>query len=305
LPAIKVVEEERVQFVPERYAATYLDWMKNLRDWCISRQLWWGHRIPVWTCENKHVDAYETAPEQCSKCDSKTLTQDEDVLDTWFSSALWPFATLGWPEETREFKVFYPTTILSTAREIINLWVARMIFMSLHFVKSIPFKEVLIHPVIQTPDGKRMSKSKMNAVDPLDMIDKYGADANRFWFASVGIKGDQDVRFKEDKLDEYKRFANKLWNAGKFVLSQLDGYTPKAIEPAELTLADKWIMHRFNSMLKNVGNAYNEYDFHIATSEIYDFTWDHYCDWYIEIAKIQLDKPELKEQTQRVLHNIF
>jgi valyl-tRNA synthetase len=305
LPAIKVVEEERVQFVPERYAATYLDWMKNIRDWCISRQLWWGHRIPVWTCENKHVDAYETAPEKCSKCESKTLTQDEDVLDTWFSSALWPFATLGWPEETREFKVFYPTTILSTAREIINLWVARMIFMSLHFVKSIPFKEVLIHPVIQTPDGKRMSKSKQNAVDPLDMIDKYGADANRFWFASVGIKGDQDVRFKEDKLDEYKRFANKLWNAGKFVLSQLDGYAPKAIDPAELTLADKWILHRFNSMLKNVSHAYNEYDFHIATSEIYDFTWDHYCDWYIEIAKIQLAKPELKEQTQRVLHNVF
>lgn len=306
-PAIKVVEEERITFVPERYGESYLAWMKNIRDWNISRQLWWGHRIPVWTCENcQNVDAFEEPPTKCEKCGSDKLQQDEDVLDTWFSSALWPFATLGWPDETREFKTFYPTTILSTAREIINLWVARMIFTSLKFTKTIPFKEVLIHPVIQTPDGKRMSKSKGNAVDPLDMIEKYGADANRFWFATVGIKGDQDVRFREDRLDEYKRFANKLWNAGKFVLTQLEGYTPKGVETDKLSLADKWILHRYNSMLTNVNAAYNTYDFQDASREIYDFTWDYFCDWYIEIAKIQFAQGgDAAEQTKRILHNIF
>ncbi|HEY9785721.1 MAG TPA: valine--tRNA ligase [Candidatus Obscuribacterales bacterium] len=305
-PAIKAVEEGRVVFIPERYASTYLDWMQNIRDWNISRQLWWGHRIPVWTCEEcKHRDAFETAPEQCPQCGSKKLEQDPDVLDTWFSSALWPFATLGWPQETNELKVFYPTTILSTAREIINLWVARMIFTSLKFLKTIPFKHVLIHPVIQTPDGKRMSKSKGNAIDPLDMIDRYGADANRFWFTSVGIKGDQDVRFREDRLEEYKRFSNKLWNAGKFVLAQLEGYTPKGIEADKLTLADRWILHRYNVMLRNVNVAFNNYDFDDAAREIYDFTWDYFCDWYIEIAKIQLAQEGTAEQTRRVLHVVF
>jgi valyl-tRNA synthetase len=310
-PAIIAVEEERIKFVPERYASTYLDWMRNIRDWCISRQLWWGHRIPVWTCDNDHADAYESPPEVCSKCSSMKLIQDEDVLDTWFSSALWPFATLGWPDQTIELNTFYPTTVLSTAREIINLWVSRMIFTSMKFLKKIPFKDVLIHPVIQTPDGKRMSKSKGNAIDPLDMIDKYGADANRFWYTSVGVKGDQDVRFREDRLEEYKRFANKLWNAGRFVLSQLEGYEPRGVEPEKLTLADRWILHKYNTMLKTVSDALNEYDFHIAARELYEFTWDYFCDWYVEIAKVQMavetaENIGVKEsQTRRVLHTVF
>lgn len=332
-PAITAVEEGRVVFIPERYANTYLDWMRNIRDWNISRQLWWGHRIPVWTCNDcTFQDAFEAAPEKCPKCGSTRLEQDPDVLDTWFSSALWPFATLGWPDETRELKVFYPTTILSTAREIINLWVARMIFMSLRFLKTIPFKQVLIHPVIQTADGKRMSKSKGNAIDPIDMIDKYGTDANRFWFTSVGIKGDQDVRFREDRLEEYKRFANKLWNAGKFVLAQLEGYKPTAIDIDKLTLADRWILHRYNTVLRNVSIAFNNYDFHDAARELYNFTWDDFCDWYIEIAKIQMASQDGADsagtagagtagagtgagtagatvaaggQTRRVLHTIF
>ncbi len=308
-PAIKAVEDDRIVFVPERYATTYLDWMRNIRDWNISRQLWWGHRIPIWTCENGHEDAFEEPPTECTKCGSKKLEQDPDVLDTWFSSALWPFATLGWPGENRVLKEFYPTTVLSTAREIINLWVSRMIFMSFKFMKTIPFKHVLIHPVVQTPDGKRMSKSKMNAIDPLDMIAKYGADANRFLFTSMGIKGDQDVRFREDRLDEYKKFSNKLWNTGRFVLAQLEGFRPSGIDITKLTLADSWILHRYNTMLAVINEAYNTYDFQIVAGELHTFIWDYFCDWYLEIAKIQLaQEAEGKTadgQTKKVLHTIF
>lgn len=308
-PAIKAVEDDRIVFVPERYATTYLDWMRNIRDWNISRQLWWGHRIPIWTCENGHEDAFEEPPTECTKCGSKKLEQDPDVLDTWFSSALWPFATLGWPGENRVLKEFYPTTVLSTAREIINLWVSRMIFMSFKFMKTIPFKHVLIHPVVQTPDGKRMSKSKMNAIDPLDMIAKYGADANRFLFTSMGIKGDQDVRFREDRLDEYKKFSNKLWNTGRFVLAQLEGFRPSGIDITKLTLADSWILHRYNTMLAVINEAYNTYDFQIVAGELHTFIWDYFCDWYLEIAKIQLaQETEGKTsdgQTKKVLHTIF
>ena len=313
-PAIEAVEEERVQFIPERYASTYLDWMRNIRDWNISRQLWWGHRIPVWTCKDcGNEGAYEEAPPKCEECGKTNLEQDEDVLDTWFSSALWPFATLGWPDDTAELRQFYPTTVLSTAREIINLWVARMIFMSLRFLDTIPFKHVLIHPVIQTHDGKRMSKSKGNAVDPLDMIEKYGADANRFWFASMGVKGDQDVRFREEKLEEYKKFVNKLWNAGRFVLTQLGDYKPHAVEKEHLTLADQWILHRYNKLLETLQSSLSNYDFEIAARELHDFIWDQFCDWYLEIAKIQLDGSSSEgsnganenDQTKNVLYTIF
>lgn len=305
-PAITAVEEERIKFVPERYAATYLDWMKNIRDWNISRQLWWGHRIPVWTCDDCGFEnAYETEPSKCEKCDSSKLTQDEDVLDTWFSSALWPFATLGWPDDTLEMKEFYPTTVLSTAREIINLWVARMIFSSFKFLKTIPFKHVLIHPVIQTKDGKRMSKSKGNAVDPLDMIDKYGADANRFWFTSMGVKGDQDVRFRDEKLDEYKKFANKLWNVGKFVISQLEGYKPRAIDREHLTVSDRWILSEYNGLIDRLQTNFNEYDFDYVARDLHEFIWDNFCDWYIEMAKIQLDEGRENDQTQNVLYVVF
>lgn len=304
-PAIECVEKNQVQFVPDRYAATFLDWMRNIRDWNISRQLWWGHRIPVWTCENGHVQAYEEPPSACQVCQSKSLVQDEDVLDTWFSSALWPFATLGWPQSTIELKTFYPTTILSTAREIINLWVSRMIFTSIKFVGTIPFKHVLIHPVIQTEDGKRMSKSKGNAVDPLDMIDKYGADANRFWFASLGIKGDQDVRFRETRLDECKKFANKLWNAGKLVIDKLSDYEVQAIDLSKCDLADRWILHRYTVLLKNLPEQLQNYDFNEAAQGLYEFTWDYFCDWYLEISKQALSQLQPGQQKQSILYYVF
>jgi valyl-tRNA synthetase len=305
--AITAVEEDRVQFIPGRYSSTFLDWMKNIRDWNISRQLWWGHRIPVWTCKScEYEDAFEEPPTACEKCDGKELVQDEDVLDTWFSSALWPFATLGWPESTPEMHFYYPTTVLSTAREIINLWVSRMIFMSLKFTKMIPFKHVLIHPVIQTSDGKRMSKSKGNAIDPIDMIEKYGADANRFWFASMGVKGDQDVRFREEKLEEYKRFVNKLWNAGKLVLNQLEGYEPRGVDEKKLTLADKWILYRYHDLLDKLQTNYSNYDFDNVARDLYEFIWDHFCDWYLEIAKIQIAKEgEAGGETRTVLYTVF
>lgn len=301
-PAIQVVENHQIEFVPERYSATYLDWMKNIRDWCISRQLWWGQRIPIWTCTSCGAqDAYEEAPVKCHKCGKGTLEQDPDVLDTWFSSGLFPFATLGWPEQTPEMENFYPTNVLVTAREIINLWVSRMVFFSLKITGKIPFKDVLIHPVIQTADGKRMSKSKGNAVDPLDMIEKYGADANRFWFTSIGLKGDQDVRFREDKLEEYKRFVNKLWNAGKFVISRIGQKRDFKIDPTNLSLADRWILSRYNQLLDKLEAAYDNYDYQIIAGELYEFTWDYFCDWYLEISKIDQDKGE----TEKVLYTIF
>jgi len=302
-PAIAAVEKRDVVFIPERYSATYLDWMNNIRDWCISRQLWWGQRIPIWTCVKcSAVAAYEQTPESCHKCHSKDIEQDPDVLDTWFSSGLWPFVTLGWPEKTLEMEKFYPTDILVTAREIINLWVSRMIFFGLKMVKQIPFKYVLIHPVIQTADGKRMSKSKGNVIDPLDMIEKYGADANRFWFTTVGIKGDQDVRFREDKLEEYKRFVNKLWNAGRFVISKISGQTGLSakIGKENLSLPDRWILSAYNKLLANIEESYKNYDYQILASDLYQFTWDFFCDWYLEISKISAS-PE----TNKILYQIF
>lgn len=305
-PAIEAVEKGHVVFVPERYAATYLDWMRNIRDWNISRQLWWGHRIPVWTCKAcQKADAYEDTPKACSACGKGDLEQDQDVLDTWFSSALWPFATLGWPDKTPELDAYYPTTILSTAREIINLWVSRMIFTSLKFVGKIPFKHVLIHPVIQTADGKRMSKSKGNAIDPLDMIDKYGADANRFWFASLGIKGDQDVKFREDRLEEYKRFANKLWNAGRLVLDKLSGWEPKPVDATKASLAGKWILSEYAQLIEGLDKQLTNYDFAEASDSLHTFIWDYFCDWYLEIAKWEMAEEGPDGQTKAILYFVF
>ncbi len=349
-PAIKAVEEKKIQFIPERYADHYLNWLRNIRDWCISRQLWWGHQIPVWHCSDctKHTASEET-PQNCEHCKSKNIVQDPDVLDTWFSSALWPFVTLGWPvshviarstesatkqsnndspdeiassglppprNDVSYFKTFYPTSVLATAREIINLWVSRMVFMGLEFAGNIPFQEVIIHPVIQTPDGKRMSKSKGNAIDPLEIIDKYGADANRFWYFSLGITGNQDVRFpgrkdkdgkwESDVLEQNKRFANKLWNAVRFVLQNLESgkeyeINLNKLDKTKLTIADKWILHKYCELISNLKTYFKEYKFSAITDLIYKFTWDEFCDWYIEIAKRQLADNSLKEQTQNIL----
>jgi len=338
-PAIKVVEDGKIKFTPERYKDHYLNWLNNIRDWCISRQLWWGHQIPVWyRKDTNEIYVGEEAPK-----DAENYVQDEDVLDTWFSSALWPFVTLGWPQgcviarsgsdeaisqgtsvgsvPKTYFEAFYPTSVLATAREIINLWVSRMVFMGLEFTGNIPFKEVLIHPVIQTPDGKRMSKSKGNAIDPLEMIDKYGADANRFWYFSVGITGNQDVRFPGSKgkdgnwesstLEQYRRFSNKLWNAVSFVKQNLEpGKTYESfnyddvlnkINRKNLTIADKWILFYFNKLVQDVNNNFEKYKFSKLTDEIYEFAWDKFCDWYIEIAKRQVQDEKLKTQTQQIL----
>jgi valyl-tRNA synthetase len=316
-PAIKVVEDGKIKFTPERYKDHYLNWLNNIRDWCISRQLWWGHQIPVWyKKDTNEIYVGEEAPK-----DAENYVQDEDVLDTWFSSALWPFVTLGWPSETEHLKAFYPTSVLATAREIINLWVSRMVFMGLEFTGNIPFKEVLIHPVIQTPDGKRMSKSKGNAIDPLEMIDKYGADANRFWYFSVGITGNQDVRFPGSKgkdgawesstLEQYRRFSNKLWNAVGFVKQNLEpGKTYESLNYDELlnkvkkenlTIADKWILFYFNKLVQDVSSNFEKSKFSKLTDEIYELAWDKFCDWYIEIAKRQLQDKKLKTQTQQIL----
>ena len=314
--AIDIVEKEKkIRFIPERYEKSYLDWLRNIKDWCISRQLWWGHQIPVWYKKDSgEIYVGEEPPN-----DIENYNQDPDVLDTWFSSALWPFVTLGWPEKTDYLKAFYPTSVLATAREIINLWVSRMVFSSLEFLSEIPFKEVLIHPVIQTPDGKRMSKSKGNAIDPLEMIEKYGADANRFWYFSLGITGNQDVRFpgnkakdgswESDTLEQYKRFANKLWNAVRFVLQNLEPAKKyesdlDIVDKHKLTIADRWILYKYTELLLDAKNCFKKYEFTGFAEKLYKFCWNNYCDWYIEIAKRQLLENETKVQTQSILYYI-
>ncbi len=314
--AIKAVEDGHIKFTPGRYAEHYKNWLKNIKDWCISRQIWWGHQIPVWYKKNTNEIYVEEEPPK----DIENYTQDPDVLDTWFSSSLWPFVTLGWTQESDHFKAFYPTSVLATAREIINLWVSRMVFMSLEFTKQIPFKEVLIHPVIQTPDGKRMSKSKGNAIDPLEMIDKYGADANRFWYFSLGVTGNQDVRFsgrkdkdgkwESDTLEQYRRFANKLWNAVRFVMQNLEQdklYSGNLSElnREKLTIADHWILYQYTTMIDFQPIFFERKEYSDMAKFIYKFIWDDFCDWYIEIAKKQLDNPDLKEQTQKILISVI
>ncbi|MDI6892192.1 MAG: valine--tRNA ligase [Actinomycetota bacterium] len=283
-PVIGVVEEGRIKFVPKRWENVYFEWMKNIRDWCISRQIWWGHQIPVWYCECGEIVVQLEAPDVCPKCGSKNLVQDSDVLDTWFSSALWPFATLGWPEETEDLTYFYPTSVLSTARDIIYLWVARMIMMGLRFCGDIPFHTVVIHPTVLTIEGKRMSKSLGTGVDPLDLIEKYGADATRFGLM-VQTQA-QDMRFSEERLEMSRNFANKIWNASRFVLMNLEGYSIP--EKPEYNLADKWILSRCNRIIKRVSKALDRYDFSESSRCLYDFFWSEYCDWYIEMCKSRL-----------------
>ncbi|MNS30520.1 Valine--tRNA ligase [compost metagenome] len=289
-PAIKVVEDGQITFYPDRWSGVYLDWMRNIRDWNISRQLWWGHQIPVWYCQDGHVSVSEDDVTACKTCGSSDLTRDPDVLDTWFSSALWPFATLGWPDTTTpEYKKFYPTQVLSTARDIIYLWVARMIFSSEEFLGEIPFSQVIIHATILDPQGRRMSKSKGTGVDPLVIMDKFGTDACRFWMAGAGTSS-QDVRFREEKIEAYRNFANKLWNATRFVLTKAaDGQAPA--RPAQLDSAiDRWILSRLNTVTEQVTKDLEAFEFASATQALYEFTWNEFCDWYIELAKGRLDE---------------
>ena len=282
-PAIEVVRDGRVKFTPARWGRVYIEWMEKLRPWCISRQLWWGHQLPVWYCENGHVTVAETEPGACSECGSAVLTRETDVLDTWFSSALWPFATWGWPDETADLAYFYPTNVLSTAREIIFLWVARMVMMGLEFVDDIPFHDVYIHSVIQAADGRRMSKSLGTGIDPLVMIEKYGADATRF--ALLLMSSSQDVRFSEEKILMGRGFANKLWNASRLVLLASEGL---AAERSDAHQVDRWITSRLQRCLAEVEAAVTVFDFAEAIDTLYHFVWDEFCDWYLELVKVRL-----------------
>ena len=282
-PAIEVVKSGEVEFHPQRFAKTYLSWMENIRNWCISRQLWWGHRIPVFYCDEcGEMVASKTDLTVCPKCGAP-VRQDEDVLDTWFSSQLWPFAVFGWPEKSEELSYFYPTSVLSTARDIINLWVARMIVSGMYFMDGqVPFKDVIIHPTVLDKLGRRMSKSLGNGVDPIELIDEYGADAMRFGLL-VQVTGSQDMKFDREKLGIYRNFANKIWNASRFVLMNCEDYTPS--EPKPTTVADRWILSRLARLTQDVDKNFDNYEFGEMTRVLYDFFWNEFCNWYIELSK--------------------
>ena len=299
-PAIDCVKNGEVKFVPERFDKTYYHWMENIKDWCISRQLWWGHRIPAWYCDEcGEVVVSKETPTVCPKCGCNHLTQDPDTLDTWFSSALWPFSTLGWPDKTPELAHYFPTSTLVTGYDIIFFWVARMIFSSVENMHERPFDTVFIHGIIRDAQGRKMSKSLGNGIDPLIVIDEYGADALRFTLATGNSPGN-DMRFSDEKVGASRNFANKLWNAARFILMNL-GEDEKAPHiPDELALEDKWILSLFNKLTKEVTDNLDKFELGIAVQKLYDFIWDVFCDWYIEISKIRLNSGDEKAaQTAR------
>ncbi len=316
-PAIEAVKKGKIKFYPERWTKVYLDWMMNIRDWCVSRQIWWGHRIPVYYCKKcEDVIVAKTKPGKCPKCGSTEIEQDPDVLDTWFSSWLWPFSTLGWPKETPELKYFYPTNTLVTAQEIIFFWVARMIMAGFEFMGDAPFKDVYIHGTVRDITGTKMSKSLGNVIDPLDMIAKYGTDALRFSIISITAQG-QDVFLAEGKFELGRNFANKLWNASRFILmnikeGEVDADLCVFFDKAKLTLPERWILSRFYSTLFYVGKCLDQYKFNEAANAIYEFIWHEFCDWYIEIAKSTITEKssqvilyKVLEKSLRMLHPVM
>ena len=302
-PAIKAVKENDIKFVPKRYEKTYFNWMENIQDWCISRQLWWGHRIPAYYCDDcGHINVSKIAPLECEKCHSTKLHQDEDSLDTWFSSALWPFSTLGWPNKTELLETFYPTNVLVTGYDIIFFWVARMIFSGLECMNKKPFSDVLIHGIVRDSQGRKMSKSLGNGIDPLEIIEKYSTDALRFSLI-LGISPGNDIRYMPEKLEQASNFANKLWNAAKFVTSNLTGdeeiIKNELYDKKLLRVEDKWIISKLNDLIETVTQNINEYDLGIALENIYNFIWDEFCNWYIEMSKPRLYS-EVKEENAQV-----
>lgn len=293
-PAIQAVKDKLVEHVPERFEKIYLHWLENIRDWCISRQLWWGHRIPAYYCDDcGELMVQAEAPTKCSTCRSTNIRQDEDVLDTWFSSGLWPFSTLGWPEETEDFKYFYPTDVLVTGYDIIFFWVVRMVFSAIEMTGKVPFKHVYVHGLVRDAEGRKMSKSLGNGIDPLEVIDQFGADALRFMLMT-GISPGNDMRFKLDKLEASRNFVNKLWNASRFVIMNLqdeDGNfkeTPASLEGLELRDEDKWILSRVNEAVKEVTHNLDKFELSLAGQKVYEVIWNEYCDWYIELVKARL-----------------
>jgi len=319
-PAIDAVKSEKIRFVPQKYEKTYFNWVENIRDWCISRQLWWGHRIPAYYCDEcGHITVAKSNPEKCEKCGSTHIHQDEDTLDTWFSSALWPFSTLGWPENTEDLKTFYPTNTLVTGYDIITFWVSRMVTAGLYQLNEIPFKDVVIHGLVRDSQGRKMSKTLGNGVDPMEVIDQYGADSLRFSVISGTTIGN-DIKYMPEKLDQAANFANKIWNAAKFIkLNLVDEkdiieYGNKAYNaetrkynPELLKLEDKWILNKLDKLINDVTNNINNYELGIALDNIYGFIWNEFCDWYIEIVKSRLysDNYEEKVSAGMVLNYVF
>ena len=300
--AIRVVKDGTIKFVPERFTKTYTNWMENVHDWCISRQLWWGHQIPAWTCDDcGHINVSREDPTRCEKCGSTHLTREEDVLDTWFSSALWPFSTLGWPDkDAKDLQYWYPTSVLVTGYDIIFFWVARMIFSGMEQMKQEPFKTVLIHGLVRDDKGRKMSKSLGNGIDPLEMADKFGADALRFNLITGNSPGN-DMRFFVEKCEAMRNFANKIWNASRYVMMNL---TIDQVElPERLELEDKWVLSKLNTLIREVTDNMEAYELGVASAKIYDFIWDTYCDWYIELTKTRLygEDEEAKLAAQNVL----
>ncbi|MBT7696670.1 MAG: valine--tRNA ligase [Desulfobacterales bacterium] len=286
--AIAAVEEGKTKIIPENWTKTYFDWMYNIKDWCISRQIWWGHQIPAWTCQDcEKVTVSMETPEKCSHCGSANIVQETDVLDTWFSSALWPFSTMGWPDKTPLLEKYYPTSVLVTGFDILFFWVARMMMMGLHFMDEIPFKEVYVHALVRDEHGKKMSKSKGNVIDPLDVIEKYGTDAFRFTLAAFAAMG-RDIKLSEDRVEGYRHFINKLWNAARFALMHLDseeGKEYKTIDSKGISLPDRWILSRLKTVTGSVAEALDSYRFNEAAGTLYQFVWHEFCDWYIEAIK--------------------
>ena len=293
-PAIKAIETGELKFVPESYAKTYLHWLENIKDWCISRQLWWGHRIPAYYCEDcGKVHVSKEKPEKCSECGSDKLVQDEDTLDTWFSSALWPFSTLGWPNKTEELEYFYPTDVLVTGYDIIFFWVVRMVFSAYEQTGKAPFNTVLIHGLVRDSQGRKMSKSLGNGIDPLDVIEKYGADALRMTLMTGNAPGN-DMRFYWERVEASRNFANKIWNASRFIMMNIENDNFKKADLKDLTIADKWILTKSNNLIKEVTENLEKFDLGIALAKVYDFLWEEFCDWYIEMLKPRLWNKEDK-----------
>ena len=301
-PAIDAVKDGDIRFIPERMDKVYYNWMENIKDWCISRQLWWGHQIPAWYCECGETIVSEAVPTVCPKCGGTHLTRDPDTLDTWFSSALWPFSTLGWPDNTEELKYFYPTNTLVTGYDIIFFWVARMIFSGLEHMGEVPFNTVFFHGLIRDAQGRKMSKSLGNGVAPLDVISVYGADALRFTLVTGNSPGN-DLRFSEEKVSASRNFANKIWNAARFILMNIKGKDIDCALPKKLYTSDKWILNRFNNVTAAVTENLEKFELGMAVSKLYDFIWDDFCDWYIELAKIRMNgaDEESADSARRVL----
>ncbi len=300
------IQKGTVKFIPERFTKTYTNWMENVHDWCISRQLWWGHRIPAWYCEDcSHITVSRKDPDCCEKCGSKRINQDEDVLDTWFSSALWPFSTMGWPEKTKELEYYYPTNVLVTGYDIIFFWVARMICFGFEQMKERPFKEVFLHGIVRDSQGRKMSKSLGNGIDPIDVIDKYGADALRFTLVTGNSPGN-DTRFYYERVEANRNFCNKIWNASRFVMMNLTVEDFKL--PEKLSIEDKWILTLYNRLVREVTENIEKYELGVAADKLYSFIWDKYCDWYIELCKTRLNDSQDKEANecaQRVLGHVL